>query len=212
MVQILGKVDNSQELLAVLEYLRRKCYTCVSVQGRGRTLADASSFVVRSKSLPTLRATSPISTTQAACATSRDSSPFLSRAAGRTLSFSVVGDSSRYAPFPPPFSRGADALSQHIRWGGNPYKNTPGIDGAAALEPRKSFRAWSETVIGKCKSWTDEQQDTPQVLLLIYGKVRSRSRTGGLRACTDSLSVSSSTCGDKRKVCCRLRDSRTSCC
>ena len=53
-------------------------------------------------------------------------------------------------------------------------------DGVSALEPRKSFKAWSETVVGKCKSWTDEQQDTPQVLLLIYGKVRAfLGRAGG---------------------------------
>jgi light-regulated signal transduction histidine kinase (bacteriophytochrome) len=55
---------------------------------------------------------------------------------------------------------------EHIRWAGNPDKQ----GGGGSLEPRKSFKVWEETVVGKCKSWTDEQMDTPQTLLLIYGK------------------------------------------
>jgi light-regulated signal transduction histidine kinase (bacteriophytochrome) len=38
------------------------------------------------------------------------------------------------------------------------------------LEPRKSFKLWSETVISKSKAWTDEQLETASVLCLVYGK------------------------------------------
>lgn len=33
------------------------------------------------------------------------------------------------------------------------------------------FQAWAQTVIGRCRSWTDEQLETAGVLALIYGKV-----------------------------------------
>ena len=38
------------------------------------------------------------------------------------------------------------------------------------LEPRKSFKMWSETVVSKCKEWTEEQIETAAVLCLVYGK------------------------------------------
>ncbi|KAF7346045.1 ATP-binding cassette transporter [Mycena sanguinolenta] len=38
------------------------------------------------------------------------------------------------------------------------------------LEPRKSFKVWSETVAGRCRVWTDEQLETAGVLALVYGK------------------------------------------
>lgn len=38
------------------------------------------------------------------------------------------------------------------------------------LEPRKSFKTWNETVIGKCREWTEEQVETAAVLCLVYGK------------------------------------------
>lgn len=38
------------------------------------------------------------------------------------------------------------------------------------LEPRKSFKVWSETVIGRCRTWTDEQLETGGALALVYGK------------------------------------------
>lgn len=33
------------------------------------------------------------------------------------------------------------------------------------------FQAWAQTVMGRCRSWTDEQLETAGVLALIYGKV-----------------------------------------
>ena len=57
---------------------------------------------------------------------------------------------------------------REVRWAGRPYK-----DGEArnVLEPRASFRLWSETVAGRCRSWSDEHLETAGVLALVYGKV-----------------------------------------
>ncbi|QRV77842.1 protein-histidine kinase [Ceratobasidium sp. AG-Ba] len=55
-----------------------------------------------------------------------------------------------------------------VHWAGKPFKT--GADGSAVLEPRKSFKAWKETVSGRCRAWTDEQLETAGVLALVYGK------------------------------------------
>lgn len=55
-----------------------------------------------------------------------------------------------------------------VHWAGKPFK--PGTDASAVLEPRKSFKAWKETVSGRCRAWTDEQLETAGVLALVYGK------------------------------------------
>jgi light-regulated signal transduction histidine kinase (bacteriophytochrome) len=58
---------------------------------------------------------------------------------------------------------------QEIRWAGNPYTNKKTSFGGETfqpLEPRKSFASWSETVVGKCRAWTDEQRETAGVLCL----------------------------------------------
>lgn len=60
---------------------------------------------------------------------------------------------------------------RHVRWAGKPYPDVS-TDRQATLEPRKSFKTWSETVIGRCRAWTDEQLETAGVLALIFGKVR----------------------------------------
>ncbi|KAF9462987.1 Tco3, phytochrome related signal transduction histidine kinase, partial [Collybia nuda] len=57
---------------------------------------------------------------------------------------------------------------RHVHWAGKPYKD--GADTRATLEPRKSFRIWSETVAGRCRAWIDEQLETAGVLALVYGK------------------------------------------
>lgn len=58
-----------------------------------------------------------------------------------------------------------------VHWAGKPYK-ADNI-ATASLEPRKSFKIWSETVAGRCRAWTDEQLETAGVLALVYGKVSS---------------------------------------
>lgn len=60
------------------------------------------------------------------------------------------------------------AQSRHVNWAGKPFKE--GVEGTAVLEPRKSFKIWSETVIGTCRAWKDEELETASVLCLVYGK------------------------------------------
>ncbi|KAH6681219.1 phytochrome B [Plectosphaerella plurivora] len=59
---------------------------------------------------------------------------------------------------------------KEVKWAGNPYEKTlrPGTE--AYLEPRKSFKTWHETVLGKCREWSEEQVETAAVLCLVYGK------------------------------------------
>ena len=57
-----------------------------------------------------------------------------------------------------------------VHWAGKPFKE--GEDLSAKLEPRKSFKTWSEIVAGRCRAWSDEELDTAGVLALVYGKVR----------------------------------------
>ncbi|KAJ1021103.1 hypothetical protein NDA16_003889 [Ustilago loliicola] len=60
------------------------------------------------------------------------------------------------------------AQLRHVNWAGKPFKE--GKEGQAALEPRKSFKVWSETVEGTCRAWKDEELETASVLCLVYGK------------------------------------------
>ena len=62
---------------------------------------------------------------------------------------------------------------EHVHWAGNPYDkvmrdNTK--NKVSHLEPRKSFKIWSETVVGRCKPWSDDNLETAAVLRLVYGK------------------------------------------
>ena len=61
-----------------------------------------------------------------------------------------------------------------VRWAGNPCWGE--AESAAASEPRRSFKVWSETTTGKCRRWADEQLETAGVLALVYGKVRGQAR------------------------------------
>ncbi|PFH53382.1 hypothetical protein AMATHDRAFT_45648 [Amanita thiersii Skay4041] len=56
-----------------------------------------------------------------------------------------------------------------VHWAGRPYQDE-GSEKSSVLEPRKSFKIWSETVAGRCRAWTDEQFETAAVLALVYGK------------------------------------------
>ncbi|KAF9875970.1 hsp90-like protein [Colletotrichum karsti] len=59
---------------------------------------------------------------------------------------------------------------KEVKWAGNPYEKTLREGTAAYLEPRKSFKTWHETVLGKCREWSEEQVETAAVLCLVYGK------------------------------------------
>ena len=58
---------------------------------------------------------------------------------------------------------------REVQWAGKPYKDEKAGE-AASLEPRKSFKTWSEIVTGRSRAWTDDQLESAGVLALIYGK------------------------------------------
>lgn len=59
---------------------------------------------------------------------------------------------------------------QEVKWAGNPYKKFVKEGTEGYLEPRKSFKTWSETIVGRCRDWTEEEVETASVLCLVYGK------------------------------------------
>jgi light-regulated signal transduction histidine kinase (bacteriophytochrome) len=59
---------------------------------------------------------------------------------------------------------------KEVKWAGNPYEKFIKEGTEGYLEPRASFRTWRETVIGRCRDWTEEEIETAAVLCLVYGK------------------------------------------
>ncbi|KAF2837510.1 hypothetical protein M501DRAFT_920906, partial [Patellaria atrata CBS 101060] len=57
-----------------------------------------------------------------------------------------------------------------VKWAGNPYEKFIREGTESYLEPRKSFKTWSEIVVGKSREWTEEEIETAAVLCLVYGK------------------------------------------
>ena len=132
--KILGRLEQTQEALAMLEYLRLRKLTSVT-----------NSTDIR-RDFPDLRY-----------------SPGISVIAGLMLvPLSVSG--SDFIVF---FRKGQ---LREVKWAGNPYEKFLREGTEGYLEPRKSFRTWSETVVGKCREWTEEQIETAAVLCLVYGK------------------------------------------
>lgn len=134
--KILGSLDNSQEVLAILEYLRLKRFD--QVQASTNILADF---------------------------------PDLDYPAGfqQVAGMLMVPLSRAGQDFIAFFRRGQ---LEHVHWAGNPYEKViRGQQGKkGSLEPRKSFKIWSETVVGKSRGWSDENMETASVLRLVYGK------------------------------------------
>ncbi|KAE9377288.1 hypothetical protein N431DRAFT_555517 [Stipitochalara longipes BDJ] len=58
---------------------------------------------------------------------------------------------------------------KEVRWAGNPYEKINQA-GSEYLEPRTSFKRWTETVRGMSKEWTEDQLETASVLSLLYGR------------------------------------------
>ncbi|KAF4452393.1 hypothetical protein F53441_4739 [Fusarium austroafricanum] len=132
--KIMGLVEQSQEALAMLEYLRMRQLTSVI----------ASQDV-------------------------REDFPDLRYPPG----FQVVAG-LLYVPLS---VRGNDFIVffrkgqiKEVKWAGNPYEKFVREGTAGYLEPRKSFKTWHETVVGKCREWNEEQVETAAVLCLVYGK------------------------------------------
>ncbi|XXG95397.1 hypothetical protein Hte_001659 [Hypoxylon texense] len=132
--KVLGKIEQSQEALAMLEYLRLRRFTSVL------TTQDI-----------------------------RDDFPDLRYPPG----FSVIAG-LLYVPlsmgghdFIVFFRRGQ---VREVKWAGNPYDKVIKEGTSSFLEPRSSFKAWHEIVIGKSREWSEEQVETAAVLCLVYGK------------------------------------------
>lgn len=72
---------------------------------------------------------------------------------------------------------------QEVKWAGNPYANKRQGADYNPLEPRQSFKVWSEKVVGICRAWTDEQRETAGTLALVYGRFISvwREKEDALR-------------------------------
>jgi hypothetical protein len=150
---MLGPSEHGQEILIMAEYLRLKQFTSV------RTLFPP--LLLR----PHWETNSTIQVSQAVTADFED----LTLSAGLEVVAGML-----YVPLS---SEGKDFICflrkgqpRHVHWAGNPNaKHVPGSE--TMLEPRKSFAIWSETVAGRCRTWTDEQLETAGVLALVYGKV-----------------------------------------
>jgi light-regulated signal transduction histidine kinase (bacteriophytochrome) len=132
--KILGQMDQSQESLAMLEYLRMRKIMSVL------TSTDVST------DFPDLRYP-----------------PGFHTIAGML----VVPLSSGGDDFIVFFRKGQ---LQEVKWAGNPYEKYVKEGTEGYLEPRKSFKTWRETIIGKCREWTEEEAETAAVLCLVYGK------------------------------------------
>lgn len=132
--KVLGKIIQSQEALALLEYLRLRNFTAVL------TTQDVS------QDFPDLRYT-----------------PGFSVIAGLLYVPLSVGGRD-FIVF---FRRGH---IREVKWAGNPYEKMIKAGTSHFLQPRSSFKAWRETVIGKCRQWSEEQVDTAAVLCLVYGR------------------------------------------
>lgn len=130
----LGKMDNSQEVLAMLEYLRMR---------RIQAVMNSVDIV---QDFPDLRYP-----------------PGFSIIAGMLIvPLSIDGED--FIVF---FRRGQ---LREVKWAGNPYEKFIKEGTEGYLEPRKSFKTWSETVVGRCREWTEEEIETASVLCLVYGK------------------------------------------
>lgn len=132
--KVLGHVDETQEALAMLEYLRLRKLTSVTA-----TQDIQEEF-------PDLRYP-----------------PGFHHIAG-LLVVPLSAGGNDFIVF---FRRGQ---LREVKWAGNPYEKFVKEGTEGYLEPRKSFKTWSETVVGKCRDWTEEEIETAAVLCLVYGK------------------------------------------
>ncbi|KAH6679485.1 putative cyanobacterial phytochrome B [Halenospora varia] len=132
--KIMGKLEQTQEALAMLEYLRMRSITSV-----------ITSQDIR-QDFPDLRYP-----------------PGFDVIAGLLLVPLSIGGSD-FIVF---FRKGQ---VKEVKWAGNPYEKFIKEGTEGYLEPRKSFKTWSETIVGKCREWTEEHVEIAAVLCLVYGK------------------------------------------
>ncbi|PLW10463.1 hypothetical protein PCANC_23159 [Puccinia coronata f. sp. avenae] len=133
--KILGTVSNSQEILAILEYLRVTGFDSIQFSTDINRTFPNIEYPGGFESISGLLVIP------------------LSRSGQDFICF-----------FRP-------AQSKEIHWAGNPHEKVLKTgDNPNMLEPRKSFKIWSETVREQSKAWTEEQLETGSVLSLVYGK------------------------------------------
>ncbi|KAF2181092.1 hypothetical protein K469DRAFT_590399 [Zopfia rhizophila CBS 207.26] len=132
--KILGHLDQSQEALAMLEYLRMRKITSVL------TSQDVT------QDFPDLRY-----------------APGFQVIAGMLVVPLSAGGNDFIVFF-------RKAQLKEVKWAGNPYEKFINEGTEGYLEPRKSFKMWTEMVVGKCREWTEEEIETAAVLCLVYGK------------------------------------------
>ncbi|KZF21087.1 hypothetical protein L228DRAFT_239968 [Xylona heveae TC161] len=132
--KILGKLEQPQEALALLEYLRMRKFTSVMTSQDIR------------EDFPDLRYP-----------------PGFQFIAGLLFVPLSIGGLDFIVFF-------RKAQVKHVKWAGNPYDKVIKEGTEGYLEPRTSFKTWSETVVGKCREWSEEQIETAAVLCLVYGK------------------------------------------
>ena len=132
--KILGKLANTQEALAMLEYLRLRKISSVTTSNDIRL------------DFPDLRY-----------------SPGFSAIAGLLL-VPLTGNGEDFIVL---FRK---SQAREVKWAGNPYEKFIKQGTEGYLEPRKSFKTWSETVFGKSREWSEDQIETAAVLCLVYGK------------------------------------------
>ncbi|KAL4972787.1 hypothetical protein BDW66DRAFT_115550 [Aspergillus desertorum] len=130
-VKILAKSNQSQEMLALIEYLKVRKYNSVLTSSHIVNDFQDLNYPPGFKDISGL------------------------------LYVPLSADGLDFIAF---FRRGQ--LTE-VKWGGNPNeaKFTEGH-----LEPRKSFQTWRETVLDRCRDWTESEVDTAAVLCLVYGK------------------------------------------
>ncbi|TVY58946.1 Phytochrome-like protein cph1 [Lachnellula cervina] len=58
---------------------------------------------------------------------------------------------------------------KEIHWAGNPHEKSL-RPGTAYLEPRSSFKRWSQSVTGTSREWTEDQVESAVVLSTLYGR------------------------------------------
>ncbi|TVY83041.1 Cyanobacterial phytochrome B [Lachnellula suecica] len=58
---------------------------------------------------------------------------------------------------------------KEIHWAGNPHDKTT-LPGTGFLQPRNSFKKWSESVLGTSREWTEDQVESAVVLSTLYGR------------------------------------------
>lgn len=139
-VKLLGPVDSSQEVLGLTEYLRLKRFT-------------------------TILSTSNISKTFTDMVL-----PFKQNTVAGLLLIPLSRAGTDFMCFM------RKAQIKQVRWAGNPYKPTHHPDGNAeaeanaALEPRKSFKLWMQTVADESLEWGQDDLDAAETLCYTFGR------------------------------------------